>query len=240
MALHKLIFDTTAPDDGANVGAYLRSSDGTLLTHTTVGGDEALDINLVQSVSLTVTATDLDIRDLSASQDNVAISDGTDTLEVNADGSINITDNGGSLTVDAVDLDIRDLTAASDSVESWTHDGTGNAITSTTGHLDVNIASSDIEIDVEDDLADTALAAASETVTTTSGALNTSDLANRRFIWFFNNGNKSVFIGPSGVTTGTGFPIPAGSLLEARIGPSVAIHAVAASGSQDIRVLQAS
>jgi hypothetical protein len=42
----------------------------------------------------------------------VKIVDGTITtrqLTVNADGSINITDNGSSLTVDATDLDIRDL-----------------------------------------------------------------------------------------------------------------------------------
>ena len=45
-------------------------------------------------------------------------------LAVNADGSINVTDNGGSLTVDAVDLDIRDLSSAQDSVEvlQATHD----------------------------------------------------------------------------------------------------------------------
>lgn len=45
-------------------------------------------------------------------------------LTVNADGSVNITDNGGSLTVDATNLDIRDLTSASDSVEvlQTTHD----------------------------------------------------------------------------------------------------------------------
>lgn len=38
-------------------------------------------------------------------------------LAVGADGSINITDNGGSLTVDATNLDIRDLTHVSDSVK---------------------------------------------------------------------------------------------------------------------------
>lgn len=36
-----------------------------------------------------VDATDLDIRDLSAAQDNVAISDGANTLAINSDGSIN-------------------------------------------------------------------------------------------------------------------------------------------------------
>lgn len=38
-------------------------------------------------------------------------------LTVNADGSVNITDNAGSLTVDSTDFDIRDLTFATDSVD---------------------------------------------------------------------------------------------------------------------------
>ncbi len=59
--------------------------------------------------SLTVDSTDFDIRDLNASQDNVAISDGTDTLEVNPDGSINS-------VVTATDLDIRDLDATQDNI----------------------------------------------------------------------------------------------------------------------------
>lgn len=42
------------------------------------------------SGSVSVTATDLDIRDLDATQDNVAISDGIDSLAINADGSINV------------------------------------------------------------------------------------------------------------------------------------------------------
>jgi len=44
---------------------------------------------------ITVVATDLDIRDLSATQDNVAISDGTNTLSINADGSINTVTSAG-------------------------------------------------------------------------------------------------------------------------------------------------
>lgn len=38
-------------------------------------------------------------------------------LTVNADGSVNVTDNGGSITVDATDLDIRDLVFATDKVD---------------------------------------------------------------------------------------------------------------------------
>lgn len=68
-----------------------------------VNPDGSLDVNA------SVSGSDLDIRDLSASQDNVAISDGTDTLAVNADGSLNS-------VVTATDLDIRDLNSATDSV----------------------------------------------------------------------------------------------------------------------------
>lgn len=40
--------------------------------------------------SITVDASDLDIRDLTAASDSVSIGDGTDTLDINADGSINV------------------------------------------------------------------------------------------------------------------------------------------------------
>lgn len=50
----------------------------------------------------------------------VKVVDGTivsRTLTVNADGSVNVTDNGSSLTVDSVDLDIRNLVFATDKVD---------------------------------------------------------------------------------------------------------------------------
>jgi hypothetical protein len=49
------------------------------------------------------------------------IADGTtpsQLLTVNADGSINITDNSGSITIDATNLDIRDLVFATDKVDA--------------------------------------------------------------------------------------------------------------------------
>lgn len=220
MALHKLVVDPTDAESmaaSANVGAYLRASDGTLLTHT--GG--ALDVNF--------TATDFDIRDLDASQDNVAISDGTDTLAINADGSINA-------VVTATDLDIRDLDSASDSVAAWVSDGAGNAIGSTAGALDVNIASGDLD----DSLADTAIVTGSQSVNTTSSDLIATDLVNRKWLFAYNNGNKDVFIGPSGVSTATGFPLPPGSALELRVGASIDVHAVAQNGTQDVRTLELS
>lgn len=116
-----------APGDVANsnkVIAYLTDAAGNGLTSSTVGGSQALDVNLVQSVALTV-------------------NQGTSPWVIG--------DGGGSITVDAVDLDIRNLSAAQDNVQAWNFDGTGTAITSTlvSGKqgLDVNIISA-ITVDV--------------------------------------------------------------------------------------------
>lgn len=55
---HKLVLDTTELADSDNVGAYLRSSDGTLITHTTVGAKEALDVNIANFEEMGVFAED--------------------------------------------------------------------------------------------------------------------------------------------------------------------------------------
>jgi hypothetical protein len=84
----KLVFDTTASplSENDNIGAYLRSSTGTLITDT--GG--SLNVNVTNSV--TVTATDLDIRDLSSATDSVTAIQGTSPWVIG--------DGGGSITVD--------------------------------------------------------------------------------------------------------------------------------------------
>jgi hypothetical protein len=113
---------------------------------------QQLAVNSDGSINAVVSATNLDIRDLSHSQDSIKVGDGTDFLAVNTDGSLNITDNGGSITVDgsvtvsATNLDIRDLAAATDSVASWVKDGSGNSISSTSGALDVHVANSSIAV----------------------------------------------------------------------------------------------
>lgn len=177
----QLIFDTTSAAtilDSDSVGAFVRASDGTLITHTTNGAKEGLDVNLIND-SIAVTATDLDIRDLTQS-DEITVFQGTDPWiigdgggSITVDGTVaatqsgtwdvgtltsitndvNIADGGNSITVDAIDLDIRDLSAASDSVQSNLFDGAGNALTSTLvgsdQALDVNVVGGvNVEVDL--------------------------------------------------------------------------------------------
>jgi hypothetical protein len=116
------------------------------------------------AVTQPVSATNLDIRDLSSASDSVtaALAAGSNnigdvdvltvpaplstagggteatalrvTVASDSTGVLSVDDNGSSLTVDAVNLDIRDLTSVSDSITPVTLDQTQNAAL-TTGTL---------------------------------------------------------------------------------------------------------
>ena len=114
----KLVFDTTDADTLAasdKVGAYVYGADGTLISHTTVSGKEGLDVNIINSSvavsdgggSLTVDAVDLDIRNLTQT-DEITVFQGTSPWVIG--------DGGSSITVDATDLDIRNLDYSQDNV----------------------------------------------------------------------------------------------------------------------------
>lgn len=109
-------------------------------------------------------------------------------LTVNADGSVNITDNGGSLTVDAVDLDIRDLDSATDSVEvlQATHDNlnananlqVGDADVEDANPVPVSDAGGSLTVDATDlDIRDLVFATDSVDVTGSEVSLDAATLA---------------------------------------------------------------
>jgi hypothetical protein len=273
IAKERLIFDTSNISESDKVGSFILSASGTVITHTTVGPVEALDVNIANA-SVVVSATNLDIRDLAFATDKVDVSGSavsitgdvnvtqgtspwvvsatnldirdlafaTDKVDVTGSavsitGDVNVTQGTSPWVVSATNLDIRDLSAATDSVAAWTHDGTGNAITSSAGALDINIASSDISIDVDEE-ANTAIAASATSVTSTSAALLGSQQAGRKYLFVQNLGNRSIYIGQSGVTTSTGLRLSGGSVAELRLGPALSLHAVTDSGTQDTRLLQ--
>jgi hypothetical protein len=200
--------------------------------------------------SIVVTATDLDIRDLSFASDSVDVSGSS----VSITGDVNVTqgtspwvigDGGGSITVDASDLDIRDLVAATDSVSSWTKDGSGVSITSTvnggdTG-LDVNLINTSLTV------SDAALAnVAIMTGANLLGTINTAEdivaspLANRKYLFVRNDNNKPIYIGPSGVTAANGWPLFPGSELHLRAGASIDIEWVSDNVTHAIKYLELS
>lgn len=297
----KLIADPAIAYDGDSVIVHLRDGAGTAITST--GG--ALDVNVTNTV--TVSATDLDIRDLTHVSDSVKIGDGTDFLAVNADGSINA-------VVTATDLDIRDLSSVTDSVTAVTQtqfaedsahvsgdlgqfmlavrNDAGTSMVSADGdyaplqvdadgalrvsgsfQLDGQYAEDSAHVSgsigiynlsVRSDAPAVATSAdgdyASQTVdaynrswvntganvamtngaasVTTTSALLVAAAAGRRKILLQNLGQKAMYIGASGVSTANGVRIASGGNTELEIGPALALHAVAESGTLDVRWLQ--
>lgn len=189
--------------------------------------------------SVTVSATDLDIRDLSHTQDSVKVGDGTDFLALNADGSVNITDNGGSLTVDgtvavssvggtvtvsATDLDIRDLSHTQDSVKIG--DGT-----------DFLAVNADGSITVQANFAGfSTWQTKTVTATTTAGQLDGTPLASRLYVEIQNLGTHDIYVGPtSGVTTANGLKIAKGSSQSIQLDDGADIFCITSSGTADVR-----
>lgn len=302
------VTDATTQADSDSVGAYVRAgTDGTLIGHVSdalkvsvanasiavtatdldirdltqadeitvfqgtspwVIGDGGGSITVDGSVSITgnvtvdqgtspwvVSATDLDIRDLSHSQDSIKIGDGTDFLAINADGSINVNadisvSNGHEKAEDAAHasgdigsfmLAVRQDTLAS-SVDT---DGDYAALkVNSVGALYVDIASSSGTLTVSDAaLANTALAHAANTLDTadTAELAIASALANRKYLWIYNNDNTKIYLGNSGVTPSNGFPVSPGSYLELRAGAAIAPYFIGQSGkTPEIRTLELS
>lgn len=232
MALHKLVFDATDSDTrsaSANVGAYLRSFDGTLLTHTDVGGKKALDVRIAEGINVEV--------DLAAADDSVSawLKDGSGTSINSTSNALNSFITNASLTVTATNLDIRDLVFATDKV-----DASGSEVSLSAGTLaaleTINIGNT---VSVTD-ATYTTLKNIAETVGVAAAAIvaGANELVNRRKLYVYNNGNKMMYIGESGITTATGFPLPPGSILDILAGPAMDIFAIADAANQNMRTLQ--
>jgi hypothetical protein len=251
----RLVFDTTNVNtiaDSDSVGAYIRSSNGTLITHTTIGSVEALDVNIANA-SIVVTATDLDIRNLNHTQDNVAIAQGGNTMIVNADGSINVKADidvvtGAEKAEDSAhtsgDIGQYVLAVRQDTLApSTSADGDYASFkVNAAGALYTYIAGSEVLTINDATLANTAILASANTLDTanTAEAVVASALANRKYLYIYNNGNQTIYIGGAGVTSANGFPLSQKSYLELRAGPSVAVNWVGPNTSQNIRVLELS
>lgn len=109
------------------------------------------------------------------------------------------------------------------------------------GALYVNIASGTITTsDVA--LANVAIASAANALTAANTAEDVvaSPLANRKYLWIYNNGNRKAYIGASGVSESNGFPVSPGSYMELRAGAAVDIEWVSSNTSQEIRTLELS
>lgn len=224
-------------------------------------GTDIMLVNADGSINAVVSATNLDIRDLAFATDKVDVSgssvsisgtvavtqstspwvvSGTVELGATTLAALETIELGATtlaalenITVSASDLDIRDLSHSQDSIKI----GDGTDFLAINGDGSINVVNSG-----DPGLANVAMLANAETVGTSAiQVIDVGDeLASRKYCMFYNNGNRVAYIGPSGITTSTGFPIPPGSVLEARIGAAVDVYMIADAAGQNIRALQLS
>ena len=314
----QLIFDTTDANtiaDSDSVGAYLRSSDGTRITHTTNGSKEAVDVytELGQAEDSAHTSGDLGAMALAVRQDTAGSLVDTDgdyaPLQVDSTGALRVNatvnvDSNSDKDEDSAHssgdtgefvLAVRqDTLAASTSADgdyaAFKVDSVGSlytkdtdvetALTNITHDEDAAHSSGDkgvMSLAVRNDtlaalagtdgdyaplqvnadgalyvaisgtgddsaLANTSIANAANTL----GAANTAEdvvaspLSNRKYLFIYNEGNRKVYLGATGVTSSNGFPLSPGSAIEMRCGASVDIEWVGPNTSQEIRTLELS
>ncbi len=99
----------------------------------------------------------------------------------------------------------------------------------------------DGDLDVND-TANTSIANAVNTLAVASTAEDVvaSPLSNRKYLYIYNNDNRRMFVGATGVTASNGFPIAPRSYLELRAGASIDIEYVSPKASHEIRTLELS
>lgn len=266
---NRLVYDPTDANTvaaSATIGAHVLSgTDGSAIGHETLNsldwlrtagpitdssGNEvavtsnALDVNIASgSISFAYdydedtahTTGDSGVFTLSLRVDDLTSVPASVLADTEGDYQAFITDANGAMYVAGNQFDIDDLNATDDAVQAWAHDGSGTAITSTGGALDVNISSGDID----DSLANTAVAFAATAVSTTAVDVVTTALADRKWLYLANEGNKSLYLGTSAAT---GYPLHPGMQIELRMGAAVEPQIIGGTGasSEDLRVMELS
>lgn len=178
-----------------------------------------------------------------------------DALAIGADGSINITDNGGSLTVDGtVELGATTLAALENIVVSGTVElgattlAALESITVVATDLDIrNLVFATDKVDVSGSTIATTEAGYSswkvtaQSIDTTAGGteLVSTPLTGRIRVEIQNLGSNDIYIkDATGVTTANGLKIPKGSSYEQALDDGANIFAIAAAGTADIRTAE--
>lgn len=145
-------------DSPSSLRTQFYGYDGTSVVSIRADNNGRIVITNEIGQSIEVSATDLDIRDLTNVTDSILVygSDGTDNYVLQTDntGKLVITNGAGeTVEVSATDFDIRALTNASDSVLIYGNDGTNNVVLQTddTGKLVVtNGAGETVEVSATD------------------------------------------------------------------------------------------
>ena len=225
-----------------NVAAALHAGDGTAITQT--GG--ALDVNLSSPLTIDVDLDgDYDVSTNATPDSAGMIAHDRAASPTNAQQNQRPTAN---TWVDVASADLATVHALDvNSFLLGLNDTSGDAqrllIADSSDGLKVHIAGTDLSSAGDEALANTNIANAAKTLATagTAETTVTSPLSDRKYLHIYNNANKKVFLGASGVSASNGFPLSPGSTATYRAGASVSVYYVGQTGdTPEIRTLELS
>lgn len=240
---YKIDFDESSPSDHDRIGSYIIGLGGNVVTSTTVGSDEAVDVYL----------TGLSVSEDSAAGDAYtgmpifAVRQDTLSSLVDADGdfaSLKVDSLGRLWTNTDITPDVADDDASSGNplyVGGLAHDAS-SALTALSADGDRSALLMDLYRRVfTNDACNIGWSVTAETVTNTSGQLvSGGSLAGRKKVIIQNQSNGSVWIkNTTAVADNTSIEIPKYSSMEFEWGEALPIHAIGASASHAIAVMEA-
>lgn len=217
-----LFYDPTAPTLGDIVGTYSLGKTGNVITSTTVGGAEAMDVNLVSTISVDLNGV-YDVS-LNPNPDTVGIIVYTRAATPGAAQQTQRTTGGNA----AATLTPANVQGIDTQAILYAYDGTTySRVTMLDTRLSVEETYGSFTID-------------NKSPSTTAANIITTPLALRKLVTVINRGNVSIFIGPDNtVTAATGFEIAARTGYEFKFRQAVNIFALTSSSTTDIRIIQA-
>lgn len=261
---NRLVFDPTdtgSVADSSSVGAYVRSSDGTLIDHSTINSFEWLNVAAAlhdgSGNAITSTGGALDVNlasPLIVDVDLNGIFDGVSNTDPDNVGAIfhvragsptdaNQTFRSTGDNPDSDDVNAGDVHAIDTNGFLMAWDGSAwDRITRSADGVEVDIAAISIAGGLEvQDIANTNIVTTATPVSTTAVSVVGSALSDRKFLYLANEGNRVLYLGKTGVLTTTGYPIYPGMQLEFRLGDAIDVKAIGPTGasSEDLRVLEA-
>lgn len=248
--------DTAAITSGDSIASYLVDAAGTLLTSTLVSGKQSLDVNVTQMPALSIDWTfdyaedaahssgDVGAFMLAVRRDANTSFVGTDgdyaPFALNAVGYLKTVDVDGNALLTTIDADTSTLAAVDFATQTTLALAYGELQTIDTSAA--LLATTVVDGSAKTwDGANTTFLTTLVTAGLTQVALPASALANRRSVTVQNNGNKSVFIGPTGVTISgatKGIEIAAGATYHANIGASIALFVISGTASQEVVIAE--
>ena len=236
----RLVFDPALPDETDNTGAYVRSADGTLITHTTYNATERLDV---------ATGAEYDEGSAFAGGER-----GMFALAVDADGNFAPlrVNNDGELLVDV------NITSGADKAEDAAHASGDIGSYVLAVRQDALATSTSASGDYQSFKGDalgalwvnsyktappthTGWLVSQNDVGITAELIVAADLTNRKKILIQNvsTSAKTLYLGhDNAVTAADGIRISAGVYIEMELAAGVAIYGISNAASADIRVAE--